>query len=398
MTLRSKKNLEGLKRLSGVMDISDKEALALEEMVGCVDFNALALKRLEGKLVCGNGSGKVWSITPLRFRDKNVLIWHTSSVLMGSEGSPPLPGKIFPYPQTPMPNNPGDRRLPPRNGWPFPFDFKYSPEEPNNGWWFPPRQTDPPSPVVPDMEWSITLTASPNPVVFNVDNGPTSVELAIFGKEEGWVSTLEGFCYLLFEGPAWLSTPGLMETLWTDGSLSEKKAVCVISIDPNDTRLSWPSSSTLSVYLVSPRLFSEPVKLRNSNGEYVKTSVTVEVVGVGINPAGPFDAWTIRENPIEYVPFTLVRKGISYYEAVTPSYSGGPNYYRRDSFVSKLYYSGGVWRFYWKYLFPGIGWVEEGPNDTPFVLGGYNSDGEPIGEAVYNYCGQRRNYINKNPT
>lgn len=104
MTLRTNDEALNRRLFTGVIEAGVPLDEQIDEIHGMFDPRAGTLSRIPGKLMNSTSTtSSVWSVTQLRFRDKNTIVEKINSHIESVPDLPPLPGFVFPYPPNPDP-------------------------------------------------------------------------------------------------------------------------------------------------------------------------------------------------------------------------------------------------------------------------------------------------------
>jgi hypothetical protein len=86
--------------LRGVEEAAPKLDDRIDEIHGMWDYNAGALRRLDGKLLNSTG-GSFWTLAQLNFRGRRAFVNNNNGSNFIVDDGQPLPGVVFPYPVYP---------------------------------------------------------------------------------------------------------------------------------------------------------------------------------------------------------------------------------------------------------------------------------------------------------
>ena len=196
-----------MKTMTGIRQVAPDLGQRILEIHGMSDRDAAALRRLEGKLLATTG-GSVWAIKQLNFRERPVMLTHTSSSMFGLLGFVPSQGTFFPYPNFvdgPSPSPTGD--------WPSTVAYRDLPR----------FVTGPPSPHTTASPVRMTIDPSPSLIDFDtlvhVDGDSTAFVIQKNNANPGKGSRLR-----VSWDAAWLGVrytgPGVARTLSSDESVA----------------------------------------------------------------------------------------------------------------------------------------------------------------------------------
>jgi len=245
--------------LAGVQEAGGKLDNRIDEIHGVWDYNAGALRRLDGKLL--NSTGRAfWTLKQLSFRGRRAFVSRSGGDLNIRDDSQPLSGIMFPYPAYP------DRH----RGYGFPADWPEDPLIEQSNEITEPQIPGGSSPSGPtgDVDDSddvlMALTPSPDMVEFDtaVDSSGASRTLRV-KKSDATNGEGDAVKVVWNEGVEWMSIrylgPSLEQTV-SNGDL--------VPLGP------WISQDAHDLVF---RIRAYPNELDGTSGTYTKT-LTFSVV------------------------------------------------------------------------------------------------------------------------